>query len=80
MTLRPKQIANAGREYSDVNTEVSASGRRVCGVTGTTAQVILPDETQAKQVKVTGGVDHGTLNICDRPTVQPFQGVPGANG
>ncbi|MFC8452235.1 DUF4232 domain-containing protein [Kitasatospora sp. NPDC057223] len=79
VTLKPKQLANANLEYSDVNTEGSASGRRTCGLTASRAQVILPDETQPKQVKVTGGVDNNTLNICGKLSVQPFQGVPGVN-
>ncbi|MET9615226.1 DUF4232 domain-containing protein [Kitasatospora indigofera] len=80
VTLRPKQIANANLEYSNINAESSPSGRRVCGMTAGKVQVILPDETQAKTVKVTGGVDNNTLNICGKLSVQPFQGVPGANG
>ncbi|MCX5214814.1 DUF4232 domain-containing protein [Kitasatospora sp. NBC_00240] len=80
VTLKPKQIANANLQFSNVNPEGSPSGRRVCGVTAGKVQVILPDETQAKQVKVTGGVDSNTLNICGKLSVQPFQGVPGANG
>ena len=79
VTLKPKQLANANLEYSDVNSGGSASGRRTCGVTASKAQVILPDETQTKQVKVTGGVDNNTLNICGALKVQPFQGVPGVN-
>ncbi|MFC9324394.1 DUF4232 domain-containing protein [Kitasatospora sp. NPDC057015] len=80
VTLKPKQIANANLQYSNVNAGGSPSGRRVCAVTGGKVQVILPDETQAKQVKVTGGVDDNTLNVCGKLSVQPFQGVPGANG
>ncbi len=79
VTLRPKQPANANLEYSDVDSEGSASSRRTCGVTASKAQVILPDETQTKQVRVTGGVDNNTLNICGALKVQPFQGVPGVN-
>ncbi|WP_329493274.1 DUF4232 domain-containing protein [Kitasatospora herbaricolor] len=80
VTLKPKQLANANLQYSNVNPEGSPSGRRVCTVTAGKVQVILPDETQAKQVKVTGGVDNSTLNICGKLSVQPFQGVPGTNG
>ncbi|OKI26188.1 DUF4232 domain-containing protein [Streptomyces sp. CB03911] len=80
VTLKPKQIANATLQYSNVGSEGSPSGRRVCAVTAGKVQVILPDETQAKQVKVTGGVDNSTLNICGKLSVQPFQGVPGTNG
>jgi hypothetical protein len=81
VTLAPGQLANANLEYNDVNTQGTASARHVCGVQGSQAQVILPDTTTVLQVKVTGGgVDGNTLNICGNAlTVQPFEGVPGAN-
>lgn len=79
VVLKPKQLANANLAYQNINLQGSPSGRRVCGVTSSKVQAILPDETQALQIKVTGGVDNNTLNICGALTVQPFEGVPGVN-
>ncbi len=78
VTLEPKQLANANLRYRDVDSGGTAAARRVCGVTSGRVQVILPDETRAKQVEASGGVDNGTLTICGRLSVQPFAGVPGA--
>ncbi|WP_042419630.1 DUF4232 domain-containing protein [Streptacidiphilus anmyonensis] len=75
VTLPAGATATAELLYSDVNSEGSASGRLVCGVTGSKVSVILPNTTQQVRVPVSGGVDNGTLNVCGQLTVNPFQGI-----
>lgn len=73
VTLKPGQGADAVLQFDDVDTKGSASGLHVCGVQASTVRVVLPDTTAVLAAKVEGGVDGGTLNVCDNSVrVQPF--------
>ncbi|WP_165845678.1 DUF4232 domain-containing protein [Streptacidiphilus pinicola] len=75
VTLAPGAQATAQLLYSDVNGQGSASGRYVCAVTGSKVSIILPNTTTQVKVRVTGGVDKGTLNVCGTLNVDAFAGI-----
>lgn len=75
VTLAPGAQATAQLLYSDVNSQGSASGRYVCAVTGSKVSIILPNTTTQVKVRVTGGVDNGTLNVCGALNVDAFAGI-----
>ncbi|MCD0485732.1 DUF4232 domain-containing protein [Streptacidiphilus sp. ASG 303] len=76
--LAPGAKAVARLAYGNVNGEGSASARKVCGVQSAYASVILPDETAVLKVRVRGGVDNGTLDVCGPEiAVSPFEPLAG---
>lgn len=75
VTLAPGAQATAQLLYSDVNGQASASGRYVCPVTGSKVQIILPNTTTQVKVRVGGGVDNGTLDVCGDLNVDAFTGL-----
>jgi hypothetical protein len=75
ITLQDGQSAAAQLLYDDVNREGSASGRLVCPVEASTAQVTLPDtkQTGAVQVDNRDGVGADILSVCGKGvTVTPL--------